>query len=507
MGGLSDFEPAEDIQNCALIRQCAKAMPLGRKAMGSYPKLQLYINGRWKSTIGQPVINPSDESEIGIVPYAGRDDLDAGLAAAKEGFEVWRKTSPAKRAEIMLRAAKLLRDRSEEIAVAVSLEQGKPIAQSRLEVVRSCDLIEWDAAEGRRTYGRIIPSGPGLRHTALRQPIGIVVAFSPWNFPVSSPSRKIGGALSAGCSIILKAPREVPAGALLLVRAFHDAGLPSGVLNLVFGESSQISEYLIPNPDVRLITFTGSVPVGKRIAELAGKHMKPAIMELGGHAPVIVCDDMDPEAVAAESVIAKARNAGQVCVAPTRFFVQEAIYERFAGAFAEKAALLKVGDSLDESAHMGPLVNRSRLEAMEAFVADAKAKGARVLAGGQRIGKRGYFYPLTVLAEVPDNADAMQIEPFGPLALLNAVKNIDEAIEKANSLPYGLAAYGFTHSASRVDRLVDGVEAGNLSINHFVASLPETPFGGVKESGYGREGGTEGLQCYTVVKNVSHKTG
>jgi succinate-semialdehyde dehydrogenase / glutarate-semialdehyde dehydrogenase len=343
-----------------------------------------------------------------------------------------------------------------------------------------------------------------MRQTVLRQPIGVVAAFSPWNFPMSSPARKVAGALSSGCAIILKASEETPAGAVQLARAFRDAGVPPGVLNLVFGTPSEISEYLIPQPAVRLVTFTGSIPVGKRLAALAGEHMKPAIMELGGHAPVIVCDDFDPVASAATSVIGKSRNAGQVCVSPTRFYVQEAIYDRFTAAFAEKAREVKVGDGLDPANQMGPLANHRRIETMEAMVADATAKGARLLAGGSRIGNRGYFYPLTVLADVPDDARAMREEPFGPLALINPVGSLDEAIEKANALPYGLAAYAFTRSAKNADRLAEGVEAGNLSINHFVASIAETPFGGVKDSGYGREGGTEGLECYTVAKNVSH---
>ncbi|HWF95352.1 MAG TPA: NAD-dependent succinate-semialdehyde dehydrogenase [Xanthobacteraceae bacterium] len=472
--------------------------------MTNYPDLQLFIGGEWKSADGQPVLNPADESVIGIVPHATRADLDAALSAAESGFRIWRKTSPAKRAEIILKAAQLVRERVEEMAVAMTLEQGKPIAQSRLEILRGCDIIEWDATEGRRLYGRVIPSEPGMRHTVLRQPIGVVAAFSPWNFPMSSPARKVAGALAAGCAIILKASEETPAGAVQLAHAFHDAGLPPGVLNLVFGVPSEISEYLIPQPAVRLVTFTGSIPVGKTLAAMAGRHMKPAIMELGGHAPVIVCDDADPVTSAATSVTGKSRNAGQVCVSPTRFFVHEAIYREFAAAFAEKARAVKVGDGLDPSNHMGPLANHRRIETMEAFVADAQQKGARVLAGGSRIGNRGYFYPLTVLADLPDDARAMHEEPFGPLALINPVASLDDAIEKANALPYGLAAYAFTRSARNADRLAEAVEAGNLSINHFVASIAETPFGGVKDSGYGREGGTEGLQCYTVAKNVSH---
>jgi succinate-semialdehyde dehydrogenase / glutarate-semialdehyde dehydrogenase len=472
--------------------------------MADYPELKLLINGEWISRPGHPVINPADEASIGTVPHATTADLAAAVAAAEKGFAVWRRTSPAKRAEIILKAVALMRQRVEEMAVVMTLEQGKPIAQSRLEVQRAADIIEWDAQEGRRTYGRIIPSEPGMRHTVLRQPIGPVAAFSPWNFPVSSPSRKVGGALSAGCSIILKASEETPGGAFQLARAFTDAGLPPGVLNLVYGNPAMISEYLIPHPSIRLVTFTGSIPVGKRLAAMAGQHMKPAIMELGGHAPVIVCDDVDPEAAAAAAVLGKSRNAGQVCVSPTRWFVAERIHAPFAKAFAEKVAALKIGNGLDPANQMGPLANHRRIEAMTELVADAKAKGAKVLSGGARLANRGYYFPLTVLSELPDDARAMREEPFGPLALVNPVKNLDEAIAKANSLPYGLAAYAFTNSARNVDRLSEEIEVGNLSINHYVASLAETPFGGVKDSGYGREGGVEGLQGYTVVKNVSH---
>ncbi|MEC9368455.1 MAG: NAD-dependent succinate-semialdehyde dehydrogenase [Pseudomonadota bacterium] len=478
----------------------------GADVKHAYPKLKLLIGGEWIERDGEPVLNPADESTLGAVPHATEADVDAALAAAEEGFRVWRNTPPDRRASIILQAARLMRERIEDFAVTMTLEQGKPIAQSRLEVLRAAEIIEWDAQEGRRVYGRVIPAGPGMRHTVLRQPIGVVAAFSPWNFPVTSPSRKIAGALSAGCSIILKASEETPGGACLIARAFMDAGLPPCVLNLVFGKPSRISEHLIPKPGVRLVTFTGSIPVGKKLAALAGAHMKPAIMELGGHAPVIVCKDVDPAATAAKSVIGKSRNAGQVCVSPTRFYVDESIFETFAQGFAEKAKALKIGNGLDEANDLGPLANFRRIEAMEMFVADARAKGARVLAGGERVGNRGYFFPMTVLANVPDDAKAMQQEPFGPLALINPVKSLDEAIGKANALPYGLAAYAFTASARNAEQIAGRVEAGNVSINHFVASSAETPFGGVKDSGYGREGGSEGLQCYTVVKNVSHLT-
>jgi len=474
--------------------------------MAQYPDLQLYIGGSWrKAASGQPVINPADETVIGTVPVATRADLDDALAAAAEGLKVWSRTAPAKRAEIMLKAAALMRERIEEIAFAITLEHGKPIAQARLEVIRGCEFFEWDAAEGLRTYGRVIPSEPGIKYIVLHRPIGVVAAFSPWNFPMSQPARKIGGALAAGCSIIIKAAEETPAGALHIVRAFHDAGLPPGVLNLVFGVPAEISEYLIPKDPVRLVAFTGSTAVGKRLTEMAGRHVKPVLMELGGHAPVIVCDDVDPVETAIMSAVRKMRNAGQVCTSPTRFFVQEPLYDRFAKAFAEKARTIAVGNGLEAGTDMGPLANHRRIEAMETLVADARAKGARLLAGGERLGNRGYFFAPTVLADVPDEARAMYEEPFGPLALINPVKTLDEALAKANALPFGLAAYAFTHSARNADHLAEGIEAGNFSINTLEASVAETPFGGVKESGFGREGGAEGLSHYTVVKNVSHR--
>ena len=475
--------------------------------MIQYPDLKLYIGGAWRKTAdGQPVLNPADESVIGSVPVATRTDLDAALSAAADGFRIWSRTSPAARAKVMLKAAALMRERVEEIAYSITLEHGKPIAQARLEVIRGCEFFEWDAAEGQRTYGRVIPSEPGIKYIVLHQPIGTVAAFSPWNFPMSQPSRKIAGALAAGCSIIIKASEETPAGAVHIARALHDAGLPPGVFNLVFGVPSEISDYLIPQSQIRMVAFTGSTAVGKRLTELAARHMKPVLMELGGHAPVIVCDDVDPVAAATASAIRKSRNAGQVCTSPTRFYVQERLYDAFTKAFVERARAVTVGNGLDPSVEMGPVANHRRIEALEALVADARAKGARVLAGGERLGSRGYFFPVTVLADLPDDARAMREEPFGPLALINPVASLDEAIEKANALPFGLAAYAFTHSARNVEQLTQDVEAGNLSINTLEASVAETPFGGVKESGYGREGGAEGLSHYTIVKNVSHRT-
>ncbi|MBB6091285.1 succinate-semialdehyde dehydrogenase/glutarate-semialdehyde dehydrogenase [Povalibacter uvarum] len=473
--------------------------------MTEYPDLHLHIGGAWKKTASsQPVLNPSSEAVIGHVPVATRQDLDDALEAAEHGFKVWAQFSPRRRGEIMLKAAALMRERSDEIARAITLEHGKPFKAARLEVIRGCEFFEWDAAEGQRLYGRVIPSEPGIKYIVHHQPIGMVAAFSPWNFPLSQPARKIAGALAAGCSIIMKASEETPAGAMHIARALHDAGLPPGVMNLVFGVPSEISEYLIPQAPIRLVAFTGSTVVGKRLTRIASEYMKPVLMELGGHAPVIVCDDVDPVEAAVVSAVRKARNAGQVCTSPTRFFVQERIYEAFVKAFAERARAVVVGDGFESSTEMGPLANDRRIKAMETLIADADGQGARVLTGGKRLNRPGYFFPVTVLADVPDCARVMREEPFGPLAVINPVSSIDEAIQKANSLPFGLAAYAFTHSAQRANELAERIEAGNFSINTLEASVAETPFGGVKESGYGREGGTEGLFNYTVVKNISH---
>ena len=378
------------------------------------------------------------------------------------------------------------------------------MSEARLEVVRGCEFFEWDAGECVRLYGRVIPSEPGIRYMVVHEPIGPVAAFSPWNFPMSQPARKIAGAIASGCSVIMKASEETPSGVMHIARAFEDAGLPPGVLNLVFGIPARISEFLIPRPEIRMIAFTGSTAVGKHLTEIAARHMKPALMELGGHAPVIVCDDADPVAAGIASATRKYRNSGQVCTSPTRFFVHESIYDRFTAAFVEKARSIKVGDGLDPATQMGPVANDRRIEALQALVDDGRAKGAKVLCGGHRLDRRGYFFAPTVMAELPEGARAMQEEPFGPLALINPVRSIDEALEQANALPVGLAAYGFARSAANVDRIARGLEAGNVSINTLEASRAETPFGGVKESGLGREGGVEGILHYTIAKNISH---
>jgi succinate-semialdehyde dehydrogenase/glutarate-semialdehyde dehydrogenase len=473
--------------------------------MSTYPDLHLYIDGKWRKTANDlPVLNPATEEEIGRLPHAEKSDLDDALEAAEKGFKVWRQVAPTKRANVLLKAARLMRERQEEIATAITAEHGKPLTQARLEVIRGSEFFEWDAGEATRTYGRVIPSAPGVKYIVHHQPIGTVAGFSPWNFPMSQPCRKIAGAIASGCSIILKAAEETPAGALHIARALHDAGLPPGVLNLVFGTPAEISDHLIRQDQVRLVAFTGSTAVGRHLTILAAQHMTPVLMELGGHAPVIVCEDTDVEAAAITGAVRKMRNAGQVCTSPTRFFVHESIFDEYLEIFVRRAAATVVGNGVDSGIEMGPLANDRRVEALTDLVENARDSGAEIRTGGNRIGDKGYFFEPTVLANVPDTASVMQVEPFGPLAIVNPVSSLEEAIEKANSVPFGLAAYGFTNRADYVDRMVEGIEAGNVSINTLEASLPETPFGGVKSSGYGREGGTEGLHHYMITKNVSH---
>ena len=474
--------------------------------MSNYPDLQLFIDGKWRKTADTlPVINPADETVLGALPVARQTDLDDAMAAAEKGFRIWRNTAPRERSNIIIRAANIMRERMDEIGHCITLEHGKTRNEAKLEVIRGAEFFEWDAGECQRMYGRAIPGAPGIRHTVRRHPVGTVAAFSPWNFPMSQPARKVAGALASGCSVILKAAEETPAGAIHIARAFQDAGLPDGVLNLVFGVPADISSYLIPQDQIRLVAFTGSTVVGRHLTGLASQHMTPVLMELGGHAPVIVCDDVDAAQVGPLCAIRKFRSAGQVCTSPTRFYVGEAQFDTFADSFVSKANSLVVGNGMDDKTDMGPVANDRRLAAMQALVDDAVAKGAELRTGGHRIGNSGYFFAPTVLANVPDSARIMEEEPFGPIAILNPVTSLDDAITQANRLPYGLAAYGFTHSAANADRLAEEVETGNLSINTLEASLPETPFGGVKWSGYGREGGQEGLDHYTEVKNVSHK--
>ncbi|MEU4557658.1 NAD-dependent succinate-semialdehyde dehydrogenase [Actinoplanes sp. NPDC023936] len=467
--------------------------------------MNLYIDGEWiSSTRSAPVINPATEEVVGQVPLATIDDLDRAVAAAVRGGRVWRDTPIADRTRILLTAAGLLASRADRVARVMTTEQGKPLAEARGEVLRVAGALRWDAEDARRAYGRIIPSAGDTVLSVRQEPIGPVAAFTPWNFPAGSPMRKMAGALAAGCSIVIKASEETPGTAVEIVRCFAEAGLPAGALNLVFGDPAEVSAHLIAKPEIRLVAFTGSIPVGKLLAAQAGAAMKPSLMELGGHAPVIVCADADPVQAARRSVAAKFANAGQVCTSPSRFLVHESLHDAFVAAFLAETAKIVVGNGLDDGVTMGPLANARRLKAMEELVADAVSRGAVVRAGGERLDRPGFFFAPAVLTGVPAGARVMVEEPFGPIAPIVSFAELGDALETANSLPYGLAAYGFTRSARTAEKLIGGFEAGILSINHCGGSVHEAPSGGVKSSGYGREGGPEGLEAYLVTKRVSH---
>ena len=471
-----------------------------------YANLQLFIDGEWldgDGRAGEDVINPSTEKSLGRLPHASKADLDRALEAAKKGFAVWRATAAYDRAKIMRKAADLMRERFDAISRTLVQEEGKAYPEARAEVITSADIIEWYAEEGRRAYGRIVPGRGRVRQIVMQEPVGIVAAFTPWNFPALTPARKIGGALAAGCSLILKASEETPGSCVEMVRCFADAGLPAGVLNLVFGVPAEVSTHLIARDEVRKISFTGSIPVGKQLAALAAKGMKRATMELGGHSPVVVFADADPEKSADTIAAFKYRNAGQVCISPTRFYVQEPVYSRFLARFTEYAEGLKVGDGMEKGVAMGPLANARRIDAMDSFVNDAKDRGGKVVTGGQRRGNQGYFYEPTVLTDLPDDCKIMTQEPFGPLAPIVPFKTVDEVVERANSLPYGLAAYAFTGSAQTANMIGEALQSGMVGVNSIAVSTPETPFGGIKESGYGSEGGIEGLQAYLNTKFIS----
>ena len=472
-----------------------------------YSDVLLFIDGQWTKAAGGrtiPVVNPATGEPIGTVAHADKSDLDHALDAADKGFRHWRKVSAFDRSKIMRKAANLLRERADAIAPLLTLEQGKPVAEAKGETLAGADVVDWFAEEARRAYGRVIPArAEGVYQLVVKEPVGPVAAFTPWNFPINQVVRKLSCALAAGCSIIVKAPEETPASPAELVRCFADAGVPAGVINLVYGIPSEISAYLIPHPVIRKMSFTGSTAVGKQLAAIAGAHMKRVTMELGGHAPSIVFDDADVDLAAKLLSVNKLRNAGQVCVSPTRLLVQEGVYDDFVGKFTAGVKAARIGDGLESGTQMGPMANERRISAMESFIGDAVQKGATLKTGGNRIGNKGNFFEPTVLTDVPMNSRIMNEEPFGPVAVIAPFKSFDDVVEEANRLPYGLAAYAYTRSAKTAQAIAASVETGMISINHHGLALPEVPFGGVKDSGYGSEGGSEAIEAYLNTKFVT----
>jgi succinate-semialdehyde dehydrogenase/glutarate-semialdehyde dehydrogenase len=475
--------------------------------MTDYPKTLLFIDGIWREGATArtlPVYNPATDEVIGQVACAETQDLEEVADAVERGFRVWRRISAFERYKIMRKAAQLLRDRVERIALLMTLEQGKPLAEARMEILAGADTIDWFAEEGRRAYGRVIPARQeDVYQLVIKEPVGPVAAFTPWNFPINQIVRKLAAALAAGCSIVVKAPEETPASPSELIRVFVDAGVPAGAVNLVYGDPAHISSFLIAHPVIRKVSFTGSTVIGKQLASLVGLHMKRMTMELGGHAPVVIFDDADVELAAKTMAASKFRNAGQVCVSPTRFLVQEGIYKEFVAQFVMHAEKLKVGSGLDAGVGMGPLANSRRITALQAMVEDAQRKNAHIQTGGQRVGGKGHFWSPTVISEVTNDALAMCEEPFGPMAIINPFVEFDDAVREANRLPFGLASYAWTRSARTAQRIAASIEVGMITINHLGLGMPETPFGGVKDSGYGSEGGTEALEAYMNPKFVS----
>ncbi len=473
--------------------------------MTSYPAdLSLYINGSWRSGEGRDshaVINPATGETLGQLPLATAADLDEALEATAKGFDIWRKTDVNERAATLHKVAGLIRERAENIAVLLTTEQGKPLAEARTEVLSCAAQFDYFAEEAKRSYGRVLVRPTGQRALVLKQPVGPVAAFSPWNFPVNLMCKKMAAALAAGCSIIAKPPEETPACTNAIMACVVDGGVPGNVAQLVYGVPDMVSRHLIASPIIRKISFTGSVPVGKHLLKLAADGVKRTTMELGGHAPVIVFDDCNLEKTLDLAATTKFRNAGQVCISPTRFYVQQGVYNRFVEGFAARTQKIVTGNGLDASTIMGPLANDRRPSAISALVDDARAKGARVLTGGER-GNQGYFYQPTVLADVPMTADVMENEPFGPVALIRPFATFDEAVEQANRLPFGLAAYAFTENGRQANLVSDALDTGMVGLNTFAISVPDAPFGGVKESGFGSEGGPEGLDSYYVTKAV-----
>lgn len=473
-----------------------------------YQSLALYIDGEFVDGEGrntQEITNPSTLEVLGHLPHATQGDLDRALAAAQRAFQIWRTSSPMQRSEILRKVGQLSRERAQEIGRNMTLDQGKPLAEAVGEVMGCADHADWSAEECRRIYGRVIPPrDPAVRQIVLREPIGVCVAFTPWNFPYNQAIRKVCAAIGAGCTIILKGPEDSPSAVMAIAQMFHDAGLPPGVLNVVWGVPHEVSDYLIRSPIVRKVSFTGSVPVGKQLAALAGAHMKPVTMELGGHSPVLVFDDADVERAAKQLARFKIRNAGQVCVSPTRFYVHDAIYDEFLTTFVATLEAIKVGDGLDPDTQMGPLAHERRVPAMTHFVEDALKLGGKVVLGGEPLDRTGHFFAPTVVTDLPETSLLMTEEPFGPIAPVVRFSDTDDVIKRANSLPFGLSSYVFTTSLQTATRVSNELEAGMVNINHFGSALPETPFGGVKDSGIGSEGGSETFDGYLVTKFVTH---
>ncbi|MEO1046773.1 MAG: NAD-dependent succinate-semialdehyde dehydrogenase [Pseudomonadota bacterium] len=477
--------------------------------MTTYPQVKMLIGGEWIAQGGDgemPVVNPATEAVIAPCPKVSKEQLDAALKAADTAFPAWSSTPGADRHAILRRAADLVRDRAEAIARVVTLEMGKPHAQALGETLNAAEIIDFMGEEAKRQGGRLVPvrSASLLEQRVTQEPIGPAALFTPWNFPINLPAKKLAGALAAGCTCILKPAETTPASAQMLVECFVEAGVPSGAINLVYGDPAMISNHLITAPEIRKVSFTGSTAVGKQLGALAAQGLKRFTAELGGHAPVVIGESADFERTVAACATTKFRNAGQVCVSPTRFLVARSIYDRFVAEFALRAEGLKVGDaSLDDAVAMGPLAHPGRVAAMQDLMGSMGGSNGEIVTGGAALDGPGNFFEPTVIAAPGPDSRLMTEEPFGPVAGIVPYDNIEDAVRIANSLRYGLAAYAFTGSLDESHYLGKALKAGMVAINHFAVGSPETPFGGIGDSGFGSESGTEGYLGYTETKLVT----
>lgn len=471
--------------------------------------VSLFINGAWQMGAAglREVIDPATEAPMGAVSLAATAQVDDAVAAAAAAAPAWGRMSPMDRGAILVRAAGLLRDRLEATARLLTLEQGKTLAESRGEITRAIETLAWNGEEAPRIEGMVVAGRvAGTIRRRLPVPIGVVAAFAAWNFPAVLAARKLGAALAAGCPVVLKAAEEAPYTAAAIVDCLAQAGAPAGTVNLLFGDPPAVAARLLAAPAVRKVTFTGSTRIGKELARLAAPDLKRCTFELGGHAPVILCADGDVDAAVAATIPFKFTSAGQSCIAPSRFYLHRSRYAEFVDKFGAAARTIVIGDGLDPATKMGPVANERRLAAMTAFTKDARQHGAAVLLGGKRAARPGWFWEPTVLADVPEAARVMNDEPFGPIAPMTAFDDLDEALGHANRLPYGFAAYAFTASLKTADYVAARLDAGNIGINQMCPSLPDMPIGGVKDSGYGYEGGRAGIEEFLQFRLVSQST-
>ena len=479
-----------------------------RASAAAYPEPTLLIGGDYVTAERrevEPIFDPATNDVIAELPHATHSDLDRALDAAQEAFLTWRDTPVLERSRILRGAAQRLRDNELSIATHLTLDQGKPLAESQVEVRASAEHMEWHAEECRRIYGRVIPARvKGVHQFVAKEPIGVCVALTPWNFPLSQAVRKVAAILGAGCTLVLKGPENTPSAVIALARALEEARLPKGCLNLVWGAPADISSYLLQSAIVKGVSFTGSVPVGKSLAALAGQRMLRATFELGGHAPAIVFEDADLDIAATVIAASKFRNAGQVCIAPSRIYVHASVHDAFVDRFTALASGVKVGHGLEPGTQMGALAHRRRASTMKEMTADAVAHGASVVLGGSALDSPGNFFPPTVLLDVPESARIMNEEPFGPIAPVVRWTDATAMLKQANRLPYGLAGFAFTRSSRNAALVETRLDVGQLGINHFGLAVAELPMGGVNDSGVGHEGGSETFDGYLKTKVVTH---